>query len=96
MGRQLWLNSLGLDESTVPKEYVVCSDHFRSQDFDRCLTSTRLQPHAISYVQVLEDIRERKSVHVRMLSTDKCTSMSPQKIFHTLTKQEMRKQLARM
>ncbi|XP_076286734.1 uncharacterized protein LOC143212163 isoform X1 [Lasioglossum baleicum] len=35
-------------------------DPFWSQDFDRTsLTCTRLKPHAIPYVQVLEDTRKR-------------------------------------
>ncbi|XP_076285002.1 uncharacterized protein LOC143211345 [Lasioglossum baleicum] len=33
--RQLWLNSLGLENSVVPKYPAICSVHFRHEDLDR-------------------------------------------------------------
>ncbi|XP_076276272.1 uncharacterized protein LOC143207089 isoform X2 [Lasioglossum baleicum] len=171
ISRQLWLKSLGLNESTLPKECVVCSDHFRSEDFDRTsMACTRLRPNAIPNIQVLEDTRKTtkdefmessneassfpalysalkeepsnsdvfvasspaqkrsinvfsdvplekiqrvvspskneylqtllktkdESVQVKMSSIDKFTCISPERIFHSPTKTELRKQIARM
>lgn len=60
--RQMWLESLGLDEGAVSKHSVVCSLHFKKEDIDRTsLASTRLKPQAIPYVQLPEEILESDS-----------------------------------
>ncbi|XP_076284743.1 uncharacterized protein LOC143211168 isoform X1 [Lasioglossum baleicum] len=50
MKRQLWLNSLGLENSVVPKCAAVCSVHFKPEDLDRTsLACVRLKENAIPY-----------------------------------------------
>ncbi|XP_076675636.1 uncharacterized protein LOC143372899 [Andrena cerasifolii] len=49
--RRLWLKNLGLEESYIPNDAVVCSLHFNSEDYDRTsLSRLRLKAHAIPYV----------------------------------------------
>ncbi|XP_017888537.1 THAP domain-containing protein 2-like [Ceratina calcarata] len=68
--RQLWLKSLQLDEASISKRPVVCSLHFKNEDFECSSFSRRLLPHAIPYIIVPNDICER-SIDTHMEIEDK-------------------------
>lgn len=71
MRRQLWLSSLGLEESSLPKQAVICSAHFRNKDFDKTsLSCIRLKSDAVPYAKFLENAGEG--------SSDECTQVSNQ------------------
>ncbi|XP_026668341.1 uncharacterized protein LOC108623770 isoform X2 [Ceratina calcarata] len=50
------MKQLGLKQSDLHNDTVVCSIHFKTEDFDKTsLTRIRLQPNAVPFIQVPEE-----------------------------------------
>lgn len=54
--RNLWMKQLGLKQSDLHNDTVVCSIHFKTEDFDKSsLSRIRLQPDAVPFIQAPEE-----------------------------------------
>lgn len=73
--RQLWLNNLKLKESSLPKSVVICSCHFKDEDFDRTSSFyTRLREDAIPSVESPVNAEESSSDSYMEVSDENLSS----------------------
>lgn len=93
--RNLWIDILGLDQTSIPSSARICSVHFKEESFDRTNPRLiRLRPNAFPFIEekhIIEQkpfvacsqpsIKADKATMILPSTEDKATMVSPKRIY---------------